>query len=110
MDAIFWVLWAIGAFDIYYGILLVFSQKEKRKILKGWILMIIGVIFNIAACIIDANWFGLIFNIIALALDYYVYRIKKKQFELEELGIRELFMRELNEFEFDLNRKRGKIK
>jgi hypothetical protein len=103
MNTIFWVLWVIGAFGIYYGIYLAFSQKEKREILKGWLLMIIGVIFNMAASIIDANWFALIVCIIALALDYDVYRTKKKQFELEELGARELFMKELNEF--GLNRK-----
>ena len=109
---IFWIFWAIGVIDIYLGIYFVWAKKYKnnhRKILMGWLLMIIGLIFNSVAALIELRWFVFALSIVALLLDYHVYKTQKKEFGVKENNMRELFLNEIAEYKYKLDRKRFKI-
>ena len=42
-------------------------------------------------------------------VDYRIYKRKKKEFDVKELGIKEIFLRDLKEYKFKLDRKNHKI-
>lgn len=112
MSTIWWTFWAIGIFDIYIG--MVFSYKsDRKKVLMGWMLMAIGLIFNGFACLVDiVNTFDIIMAIISFGMAYVDYRIfksKQKEFDIKELGIKEKFLRDLSDYKFKLDRKKHKI-
>ena len=107
-----WIFWAIGVIDIYLGLYFVWAKKYRsnhRKILMGWLLMIIGLIFNSIAALIEFKWLGFALSIVAILLDYEVYKTKKKEFGVKENNMRELFLNEIAEYKFRLDRKRFKI-
>ena len=107
-----WIFWVIGTVDIYLGIYFALAKKYRsnhRKILMGWLLMIIGLIFNSIAALIEFKWLGFALSIVAILLDYEVYKTKKKEFGVKENNMRELFLNEIAEYKFRLDRKRFKI-
>jgi len=112
MSTVWWILWTIGIFDIYIG--MVFSWKsDRKKVLMGWMLMAIGLIFNGFACLVDIdNTFDIIMAIISFGMayvDYRVFKRKQKEFDIKELGIKEKFLRDLSDYKFKLDRKNHKI-
>lgn len=107
-----WIFWVIGIIGIYLGIYFVWAKKYQnnhRKILMGWLLMIIGLIFNSIAALIEFRWFAFALSIVAILLDYNVYKTKKKEFDIKENNIRELFLNEIAEYKYKLDRKNHKI-
>ena len=102
-----WIFWSIGVVDIYLGIYFVWAKKYKnnhRKILMGWLLMIIGLLFNGLSALIEFRWFAFALSIVVALLDYHVYRTKKKEFGIEKNNMRELFLKEIAEYKYKLNR------
>jgi hypothetical protein len=107
-----WIFWVIGIVDIYLGIYFVWAEKHQdnhRKILMGWLLMIIGLMFNSVAALIEFKWFAFVLSIVVILLDYHVYKAKKKEFGVKEKNMRELFLNEIAEYKYKLDRKRFKI-
>ena len=107
-----WIFWAIGIIDIYLGVYFAWAEKYQnnhRKILIGWLLMIIGLLFNSVAALIEFRWFGFALSIAAILLDCEVYKTKKKEFGVKENNMRELFLNEIAEYKHKLDRKRFKI-
>lgn len=106
-----WIFWTIGIIDIYLGVYFAWAEKYQnnhRKILMGWLLMIIGLMFNSVAALIEFRWFGFALSIAAILLDYEVYKTKKKEFGMKENNMRELFLNEIAEYKYKLNRKKLK--
>ena len=107
-----WIFWTIGIIDIYLGLYFVWAKKYQnnhRKILMGWLLMIIGLMFNSVAALIEFKWFVFALSIVAISFDCYVYKTKKKEFGIKDNNMRELFLNEIAEYKFRLDRKRFKI-
>ena len=106
-----WVFWAIGIVDIYLGVYFAWAEKYQnhRKVLMGWLLMIIGLMFNSVAALIEFKWLVFALSIVAISFDYYVYKTKKKEFGIKENNMRELFLNEIAEYKFKLDRKRFRI-
>ena len=112
MSTIWWIFWTIGIFDIYIG--MVFSYKsDRKKALMGWMLMAIGLIFNGFSCLVGIdNTFDIILAIISFGMayvDYIIFKRKQKDFGIQELGIKEKFLRDLSDYKFKLDRKKHKI-
>ena len=112
MSTIWWIPWTIGIFNIYIG--MVFSNKsDRKKVLMGWMLMAIGLIFNGFSCLVDIdNMFNIIMAIISFGIayvDYIIFKMKQKEFDIKELGIKEKFLRDLSDYKFKLDRKKNKI-
>ena len=112
MSMIWLILWTIGFFDIYIG--MVFSNKsDRKKVLMGWMLMAIGLIFNGFSCLVDIdNTFDIIMAIISFGIayvDYIIFKMKQKEFDIKELGIKEKFIRDLSDYKFKLDRKKNNI-
>ena len=106
---IWWIPWTIGIFNIYIG--MVFSYKsDRKKVLMGWMLMAIGLIFNGISCLVDIhNKFDIIMAIISFGMayvDYIIFKMKQKEFDIKELGIKEKFLRDLSDYKFKLDRKK----
>ena len=106
------IFWTIGFFDIYIG--MVFSNKsDRKKVLMGWMLMAIGLIFNGFSCLVDIdNMFNIIMAIISFGIayvDYIIFKMKQKEFDIKELGIKEKFIRDLSDYKFKLDRKKNNI-
>lgn len=107
-----WIFWVIGIVGIYLGLYFIWAKKYQnnhRKILMGWLLMIIGLIFNSIAALIEFKCFVFVLSIIAILVDYSVYKTKKKEFGVKENNMRELFLNEIAEYKYKLDRKRFKI-
>ena len=112
MSTIWWIPWTIGIFNIYIG--MVFSYKsDRKKVLMGWMLMAIGLIFNGFSCLVDIhNKFDIIMAIISFGMayvDYIIFKRKQKEFDIKELGIKEKLIRDLSDYKFKLDRKNHKI-
>lgn len=112
MSTVWWILWTIGIIDIYIG--MAFTWKsDRKKVLIGWMLMSIGLIFNGVACLVNINSIsGSIMAAISFVmayLDYRVFKRKQKEFGIKELGIKESFLKDLKEYKFKLDRKKHKI-
>ena len=108
MSTIWWIFWTIGIIDIYIG--MIFSWKsDRKKVLMGWMLMAIGLIFNGFACIVEAKWIMTIISFGMAYVDYRMFKRKQKEFDVKELGIKEMFLRDLREYKFKLDRKNHKI-
>ena len=112
MSMIWLIFWTIGFFDIYIG--MVFSYKsDRKKVLMGWMLMAIGLIFNGFSCLVDIdNMFNIIMAIISFGIayvDYIIFKMKQKEFDIKELGIKEKFIRDLSDYKFKLDRKKNNI-
>ena len=60
--------------------------------------MIIGLMFNSIAALIEFKWLAFVLSIVAILLDYDAYKTKKKEFGLKEKNIRELFLNEIAEY------------
>jgi hypothetical protein len=84
-------------------------QNNHRKILMGWLLMIIGLMFNSIAALIEFKWLAFALSIIVILFDYSVYKAKKKEFGVKDNNMRELFLNEIAEYKSKLDRKRFKI-
>lgn len=108
MSTFGWILWTIGIIGIYLGIVLSW-KTDRQKVLMGWSLMAIGLIFNGFACIVEAKWIMTIISFGIAYVDYRIYKRKKKEFDVKELGIKEIFLRDLREYKFKLDRKNHKI-
>lgn len=96
-----WIFWAIGIINIYLGLYFAWAKKYQdnhKKILMGWLLMIIGLMFNSIAALIEFKWFVFAFSIVAILLDYSIYRTRKKEFGVKENNMRELFLKEISEY------------
>lgn len=96
-----WIFWAIGIVDIYLGIYFAWTEKYQdnhKKILMGWLLMIIGLMFNSVAALIEFKWLVFALSIVAILFDYYVYKTKKKEYGIKENNIRKLFLKEISEY------------
>ena len=107
-----WIFRTIGIIDIYLGIYFIWAtkyQNNHRKILMGWLLMIIGLMFNSIAALIEFKWFAFVLSIVVILLDYHVYKTKKREFGVKENNMRELFLNEIAEYKHKLDRKRFKI-
>ena len=107
-----WIFWIIGIVDIYLGAYFTLAEKYKnnhRKILMGWLLMIIGLMFNSVYALMEFKWFAFALSIAAILLDYHIYKTKKKEFGVKENNMRELFLNEIAEYKYKLDRKRFKI-
>ena len=112
MSTIWWIPWTIGIFNIYIG--MVFSYKsDRKKVLMGWMLMAIGLIFNGFSCLVDIhNKFDIIMAIISFGMayvDYIIFKMKQKEFDIKELEIKEKFIRDLSDYKFKLDRKKNNI-
>jgi len=112
MSTIWWIFWTIGIIGIYIGIGFTW-MSDRKKVLMGWILMSIGLVFNGFACLVDIDSaFDPIMAVISFAmayLDYIMFKRKQKEFDVKELGIKEIFLRDLKEYKFKLDRKNNKI-
>lgn len=112
MSTIWCILWTIGIIDIYIGVGLSW-KSDRKKVLMGWMLMTIGLVFNGLACLSDIDGaFDIIMAIISFGLAYVDYRMfkrKQKEFDMKELGIKEAFLKDLKEYKFKLDRKNHKI-
>jgi len=112
MNTVWWILWTIGIVDIYVGIALAW-KSDRKKVLMGWMLMSIGLIFNGVVCLVNIDGISdLIMAVISFVmayLDYIVFKRKQKEFDIKELGIKEMFLRDLKEYKFKLDRKNHKI-
>ena len=112
MSTVWWILWTIGIVDIYVGIALSW-KSDRKKVLMGWMLMTIGLIFNGFACLADIDGaFDIIMAIVSFGMAYVDYRMfkrKQKEFDIKELGIKEKFLKDLKEYKFKLDRKNHKI-
>ena len=76
-----WIFWAIGIIDICLGIYFAWEKKYQnnhRKILMGWLLMIIGLLFNSIAALIEFKWFVFALSIVAILFDYSIYKISSE--------------------------------
>lgn len=111
MNTIWYILWTIGIVDIYIGA--IFSGKSNRqKVLMGWMLMSIGLIFNGVACLVNIGISSTIMAVISFVMayvDYKMFKRKQKEFDIKELGIKEMFLRDLRDYKFKLDRKYHKI-
>ena len=112
MSTVWWILWTIGVIDICVGIMFTWKSDRKR-VLMGWMLMAIGLIFNGFSCLVDIhNKFDIIMAIISFGMayvDYIIFKRKQKEFDIKELGIEEKFLRDLSDYKFKLDRKNHKI-
>ena len=112
MSTIWWIFWTIGIIGIYIGIGFTW-MSDRKKVLMGWALMAIGLVFNGLACLADIDGaFDIIMAIISFGMAYVDYRMfkrKQKEFDIKELGIKEMFFRDLREYKFKLDRKYHKI-
>lgn len=112
MSTFGWIFWTIGIIDIYIGIGFTW-MSDRKKVLMGWMLMSIGLVFNGFACLVDIDSaFDPIMAVISFVMAYVDYRVlksKQKEFDVKELGIKEMFLRDLREYKFKLDRKNHKI-
>jgi len=95
MSTFGWILWTIGIIGIYLGFVLS-GKTDRQKVLMGWSLMTIGLIFNGFACIVEARWIMTIISFGVAYLDYRVYKRKKKEFGIKEM--REVFLKDLEKY------------
>jgi cytochrome bd-type quinol oxidase subunit 1 len=112
MSTIWWILWTIGIVDISIG--MIFSLKSNRqKVLMGWMLMSIGLIFNGVACLVNIHCvfepITAVISFVTAYADYSVFKRKQKEFDIKELGIKEKFLRDLRDYKFKLDKKNHKI-
>lgn len=75
----------------------------------GWMLMTIGLAFNGFACIVHKHWIMTIVSFGMAYVDYRMFKRKQKEFDIKELGIKEIFLRDLSDYKFKLDRKYHKI-
>ena len=75
----------------------------------GWMLLTIGMIFNGFACIAHKHWIMAIVNFVIAYVDYRVFKSKQKEFDIKELGIKEKFLRDLQDYKYKLDKKKHKI-
>lgn len=108
MSTVWWILWTIGVIDICVGIMFTWKSDRKR-VLMGWILMTIGLVFNGFACIVHKDWIMTIVSFGTAYVDYRIFKRKQKEFDIKELGIEEKFLRDLSDYKFKLDRKNHKI-
>lgn len=108
MSTFGWIFWTIGFIVIFLGMVLSW-KTDRQKVLMGWSLMAIGLIFNGLASIVEAKWIMTIVSFGVAYVDYRIYKRKKKEFDVKELGIKEMFLRDLREYKFKLDRKYHKI-
>ena len=108
MSTVWWILWTIGVIDICVGIMFTWKPDRKR-VLMGWILMTIGLVFNGFACIAHKDWIMTIVSFGTAYVDYRIFKRKQKEFDIKELGIEGKFLRDLSDYKFKLDRKNHKI-
>lgn len=108
MSTIWLILWTIGIIDIYIGAA-ISCKSDRKKVLMGWVLMSIGLIFNGFACIVHKDWIMTVVSFVIAYVDYKVFKRKQKEFDIKELGIKEKFLRDLSDYKFKLDRKNYKI-
>lgn len=112
MSTVWWILWTIGIIGIYIGIGFT-CMSDRKKVLMGWVLMSIGLVFNGLACLADIDGaFDIIMAIVSFGMayvDYGMFKRKQKEFDMKELGIKESFLKDLKEYKFKLDRKNHKI-
>lgn len=92
-----WIFWTIGIFTIFGGMILTLSLKDKRM-LNGWLLMSIGLVFNAGACIAEHKTAMLIVSILVACWDFNLYLKKKKECELKKLKSKEEFLDSINKY------------
>lgn len=112
MSTVWFIIWTIGIVDIFIGAFFC-GKLDRKSVLMGWMLMSIGMLFNGVACLVDIDSvFNIVVGVISFFMSYNDYRVfkkKQKEFDIKEIGIKEMFFRDLKEYKIKLDRKNYKI-
>ena len=78
-----WIFWTIGFVILLAAFVLIWNSDEK-KVIKGWLLLTLGLFFNSISCIIEHDNFSLALSILIGLWDFSIYLKKKKEYEHKE--------------------------
>lgn len=71
---------------------------DKKKVVLGWLFMTIGITCNGIGCLLHGNYVLAAFNFVIGVWDLNIYSEKKKEYELDNLNTKEMFLNELNKY------------
>ena len=78
-----WIFWTIGVVTLLTAFSFVYNMDEK-KVVKGWLLLTLGLFSNAIACIVEHDNFSLALSILIGLWDFSIYLKKKKEYEHKE--------------------------
>ena len=99
-----WIFWTIGFVTLLVAFTFVWNSDEK-KVIKGWLLLTLGLFFNAISCIIEHDNFSLALSILVGLWDFSIYLYRKKEYEkkmkdqeLKHLNSKEAFIEKINDY------------
>ena len=99
-----WIFWTIGVVTLLTAFAFVCNSDEK-KVVKGWLLLTLGLFSNAIACIVEHDNFSLSLSILIGLWDFSIYLKRKKEYErkmkekeLEYLNSKEAFIEKINDY------------
>lgn len=82
---------------ILWGVSLTMNV-DKKKVVLGWLFMTIGITCNGIGCLLHGNYVLAAFSFVIGVWDLNIYSEKKKEYELDNLNTKEMFLNELNKY------------
>lgn len=71
---------------------------DKKKVVLGWLFMTIGITCNGIGCILHGLYVLAALNFAIGVWDLNIYNERKKEYELDNLNTKEMFLNELNKY------------
>ena len=71
---------------------------DKKKVVLGWLFMTIGITCNGIGCLLHGHFILAAFNFAIGVWDLNIYNERKKEYELDNLNTKEMFLNELNKY------------
>ena len=71
---------------------------DKKKVVLGWLFMTIGITCNGIGCLLHGHYILAAFSFVIGVWDLNIYSERKKEYELDNLNTKEMFLNELNKY------------
>ena len=71
---------------------------DKKKVVLGLLFMAIGIICNGIGCLLHGRYVLAAINFVIGVFDLNMYSERKKEYELDNLNTKEMFLNELNKY------------
>ena len=71
---------------------------DKKKVVLGWLFMTIGITLNGIGCALHGHFILAALNFAIGVWDLNIYSERKKEYELDNLNTKEMFLNELNKY------------
>lgn len=82
---------------ILWGVSLTMSV-DKKKVVLGWLFITISITCNGIGCLLNGHYILAALNFAIGVLDLNIYSERKKEYELDNLNTKEMFLNELNKY------------